>query len=129
MDPTFTYPGDTASVSPILAVVYVLVFLAIYGYFAYSLMVISKKTNTPHPWMSWIPVLNLFQLIKAAGKSYWWILLMIVPFVNIFASVYIWMEIARRRGFPNWMGLLMIIPIANLILPGYFAFAEPTKKV
>jgi hypothetical protein len=133
MDPTLygssygsTY-GSTA-MSPVVSIVYFLFMIALYVYFAYSLMVISKKTNTPHPWWSWVPILDMFQLIKAAGKSYWWILLFFVPIVNLFVAIYIWMEVARRRGFPNWWGILMIIPLVNLVIPGYLAFAEAKKK-
>jgi len=98
--------------------------LAFYVYFAYSLMVIADKTKTPNSWMAWIPVLNAFLMVKAAGKSYWWILLFFIPLVNIVIAVIIWMEIAKRRNKPSWLGILMLVPLVNFIIPGYLAFSE-----
>jgi hypothetical protein len=48
--------------------------------------------------------------------------------VNVVLAIYIWMELAKRRGFESWLGLLMIIPLVNFVIPGYLAFAEPKKK-
>ena len=103
-------------------------YLCIYLYFAYTMMVIANKTKTPNSWMAWVPILNLFLMVKVAGKSYWWILLLLIPIVNAVVAVYLWMEISRRRGFSSYLGLLLLIPIlGTLFLPAYVAFAEPPK--
>ena len=100
------------------------VYLAMYVYIAYALMVIANKTKTPNSWMSWVPVLNVFLMLKVAGKSYWWFLLLLIPLVNIVVAIIIWMEIAKRRNKPSWLGVLMLIPLVNLVIPGYLAFSE-----
>ena len=98
--------------------------LAFYAYMAYALMVLADKTKTPNSWMAWVPLLNAFLMVKIAGKSYWWILLFIIPLVNIVCAVIVWMEIAKRRNKPSWVGVLIIVPLVNLIVPGYLAFSE-----
>lgn len=98
-----------------------------YIYGSWTLMVIAQKVGEESPWMAWVPVLNIILMLKVAKMSPWLVLLIIVPFVNIVLFVIVMMKVAERRGFPNWLGLLCLVPVANIILPGYLAFAEPSK--
>ncbi|MDO8736811.1 MAG: DUF5684 domain-containing protein [Thermoleophilia bacterium] len=102
-----------------------IIWAAIYAYFAFSLMTIANKTGTENAWFAWIPILNFILMLNIADKPIWWILLMFIPFVNIVIAIMIWMAIAEARGFPNWWGILLIVPIVGVIVPGYLAFAEP----
>lgn len=101
--------------------------LVVYLYFAWCLYTMAKKTSTPYAWMAWIPVLNIFLFVKVAGKSYWWIILLLIPLVNIVAMILLYMSIAERLRHPSWLGVLMIIPVVNLVIPGYLAFATGTE--
>ena len=87
-------------------------------------MQIAKRTNTPSGWMAWIPILNIYLMCKLAGKSGWWIILLLIPFVNIIAAIIIWAEIAKKLGKPAWWGVLILIPIVNIIIPGILAFGK-----
>ena len=72
-------------------------FLAIIGLYVYVsivLMKIAKKTNTPHAWMAWIPILKNYLLCKIAGKSIIWFILLFIPFISIVAAV----VLLRCRG-------------------------------
>ena len=105
--------------------IYLFFCLASYIYFAICLMLIAKKTSTPNSWMAWIPVLNLYLMCKAAGKSGLWILLLLIPFVNVVALILLWAGMAARLGRPAWWGILMIFPLVNVILMGILAFSKP----
>lgn len=96
-----------------------------YVYMGLTLMTIAKKLNHESPWLAWIPLANIYLMVKLADLSGWMMLLMFVPLVNIGLAVYIWMKMAERRGFEMWLGILMIVPVAQLIIPGYLAWAEP----
>ncbi len=104
----------------------VVMFLALYCYMGYSLQVLSRKTNTPDAWMSWVPILNIFQIIRIAGKPLWWFILFLIPLVNIVMAIIVWMSVAERVGKPSWLGILMIVPVVNLVIPGYLAFSDST---
>jgi hypothetical protein len=95
-----------------------------YVYLAICLQTIAKKTNTPDGWLAWIPIANGILMLNIAHKPVWWIVLLLIPLVNIVISVIVWMEIAKVRGKPEWWGILMIVPVLNLIAPGYLAFAD-----
>ncbi|MBM3204903.1 signal peptidase I [Candidatus Uhrbacteria bacterium] len=100
------------------------VYLALYVYFAAALMAIAKKTGTKNGWFAWIPILNVFLMLKVAGKPYWWFILLLIPFVNIIIAIILWMKIAERVGKPSWWGILMLVPVVNLIVPGYLAWSK-----
>jgi hypothetical protein len=99
-------------------------FLVFYVYHALALQAIARKTNTENAWFAWIPILNIILMLNVAKKPLWWILLFLIPLVNIVFIVIVWMAIAEARNKPNWWGILTIVPVANLIVPGYLAWSD-----
>jgi hypothetical protein len=98
--------------------------LAAYVYMALALQTIAQKTNTQNGWLAWIPIANIVLMLNIARKPVWWILLCLIPLVNIIIIIMIWMGVAEARGKPGWLGILMIVPLANLIVPGYLAWSD-----
>ncbi|MCC6272740.1 MAG: hypothetical protein IT572_04685 [Deltaproteobacteria bacterium] len=74
--------------------------------------------------MSLIPIVNIVFILQLAQKPIWWIILLIIPIVNLVILVLVWMKIAERRGKPGWWGVLMLIPIANFIVLLILAFGK-----
>ena len=103
--------------------VFLIIGLAFYVYSSLAFMAMAKKTNTENGWMAWVPILNIYLMVKIAGKPGWWFILMLIPFVNFIVAIIIWMAIAERCGKASWMGLLILVPIANIILPGLLAWS------
>lgn len=107
---------------------YSLVILGFYVYLALALQTIAKKTNTPNTWFAWIPFLNIILMLQIADKPLWWIILLLIPIVNIIAGIVItiivWMAIAEKSRKPSWWGILMIVPFVNFIVPGYLAWSK-----
>jgi hypothetical protein len=111
----------------IFGVVWALMFIPMYIYYALSLMTIAKKLNVPNAWLAWIPIANIVLFFQCAGLSPWLTILMLIPGLNIIGlifMVYGYMKIAERRGFQSWLGLLIIVPVVGFIIPGYLAWAE-----
>jgi|SRR5277367_1449995 len=104
--------------------IFCIFFLIAYVYHALALQTIATKTNTENPWLAWIPIANLILMLNISRKSIWWILLFLIPGVNIVILIILWMGIAEARNKPNWWGILIIVPVANLIVPGYLAWAD-----
>ncbi|MDD4182714.1 MAG: DUF5684 domain-containing protein [Candidatus Omnitrophica bacterium] len=104
---------------------FVLLIVAIlfYVYNSLCLQKIAAKTNTPFGWFAWLPILNVFLILMIANKSFWWLILLLIPLVNLACIIIIWMEIAKRRNKPAWLGLLMMLPVANFLVIGYLAFS------
>jgi hypothetical protein len=91
---------------------------------ALCLQTIAKKTNTENAWLAWIPIVNIILMLNIAKKPLWWIILLLVPLVNIVIMIVVWMAIAEARGKPSWWGILMIVPLVGIIVPGYLAFSD-----
>jgi hypothetical protein len=113
--------GGIAIVIILVALVFV---AAAYCYFALALSTIARKTNTENAWWGWVPILQILLMLNVAKKPIWWIVLCLIPFVNIVIFIIVWMAIAEARGKPNWWGILIIVPVVSLIVPGYLAWAD-----
>ena len=98
--------------------------IIIYAYFAFCIMTIANKVGVENSWFAWIPILNVVLLVQIADKPLWWLILFLIPLVNIIIAIVIWMAIAEKCGKPNWLGILMIIPFVNFIIPAYLAFSD-----
>lgn len=105
-------------------VLYSVLWIALYVYLALCLQFLAKKTNTPNPWFAWIPIANIFLMLKIAQKPLWWFILILISPVNIVIGIIIWMKIAERRGKPSWVGILLIVPVVGIAIPGYLAFSK-----
>lgn len=98
--------------------------LACYVYVALALQTIAQKTNTENPWFAWVPILNIILMLNVAKKPIWWIILFLIPIVNIVIAVMVWMAVAEARNKPSWWGVLMLVPVVSLIVPGYLAWSD-----
>ena len=103
---------------------FLLFVLAMYVYCALAVQTIAQKTNTENPWLAWIPIVNIILLLNIAKKPIWWIVLFLIPLVNIIIGVIVWMAVAEERKKPNWRGILIIVPFVGLIVPGYLAWSD-----
>jgi hypothetical protein len=101
-----------------------LIGLAVYVYTALAVQTIAQKTNTENPWLAWIPIANLILLLNIAKKPIWWIVLCLIPLVNIIIFIIVWMAVAEARGKPGWVGVLLIVPVLGALMPGYLAWAD-----
>lgn len=107
-----------------IGIIYFIIMVVGYIYFAICLMKIAKKTNTENGWFAWIPILNVFLMLMIAKRPLWWFILMLIPIVNLIIGIIVWMAIAEARGKPNWIGILMLVPFLNIIILGYLAFSK-----
>lgn len=107
-------------------------YLLIYIFVAYVLAKIGNKLGwsmgKAFAW-AFIPILNIFYILKLAEKPMWWIILMIIPIVNIVIMVLVWMRISVRLGKPEWWGFLMLIPFVNFIIPLILAFGKTEARI
>jgi uncharacterized protein DUF5684 len=82
-------------------------------------------------WMAIIPILNLYVLVKMAGKEGWWILLMLIPIVNFVVLFIVYIEIAHRfdrsTGFGVGMALLGVIFVPMIGFGDAAWTAEPVE--
>lgn len=49
-------------------------------------------------WASIIPIYNLYIWCKIVGRPWWWILLMLIPFVNFILAIILCIDLAKSFG-------------------------------
>ena len=64
-------------------------------------------------WVGLVPILNVFGLLKMAGKPFWWAVLYLVPVLNVIVHVVVSVSVARSFGKSALFGLIMAIPLAT----------------
>jgi hypothetical protein len=102
------------------------IMLLVYLFHCYCCMLICQKTGNPPGVLVWVPVLQLFPLLRAAGMSGWWFLAYWVPVLNLVAQVLWCFNIAKARSQSVWFGVLLLLPIINLFAILYLAFSDGT---
>lgn len=107
----------------VLAVMLIVIGIALV-LFCYPLFVIAKKTGAQYPYIAFIPLLNYYLMCKISGRPVWWILLFLIPFVNMVIDIIVWTDIAKVRQKPAWLGLLVVVPLLNLFMMWYVALSD-----
>lgn len=102
----------------------VLIVFGAYAYLGTAFQTLAQKAKTPHTWLAWIPLANVFYWNAIARKPWHWYVLYVIPGVNIIFMAATWTAIAEMNHKPWWLGLLILVPFVNLILPGYLAFSK-----
>lgn len=119
---TYTYTDNTGLLAG-FGVGFFIVMIVFYLFMAYCIKLIADKTgHGEKSWWAWIPILNYLLLIEIAGKPMWWIVLMLIPFVNIVVMIIVMMEVAKARGKEPFWGIIAAI-VSVVGLP-YLAFSD-----
>jgi hypothetical protein len=124
-DPSIPHvnPGGIVAMSGFLIFCFVMALVG-YVYVALALQTIANKTNTANAWLAWIPLANIVLMLIVARKPIWWLLLLVIPLVNIVVGVIVWMAVAEARGKPGWWGIVVLVPVIGIIVPGYLAWSD-----
>ena len=107
-----------------------LVALAALLYFShcYCCMLICQKAGQKPGFLVWLPVLQLFPLLRAAGMSAWWFLAWFVPLLNLLAYVLWCFNIAKARNKTAWVGLFLLLPVTSLLAFLYLALSGGVER-
>jgi hypothetical protein len=99
------------------AAVLVVVYIAIYVLIVAGLWKTFTKAGQPG-WTSIIPILNTLVILKLVKRPLWWIILMLIPCVNIVVWVIVANDLSKAygHGVGFTVGLVLLAPIFILIL-------------
>ena len=95
------------------------VILVIVAYVVYVLPLFGVFSKAREPgWAAFIPIWNLLVLLKIVGRPWWWILLFIIPVVDIVVAIVVWYDLSKSfgRGVAFTVGLVFLSWIFLLIL-------------
>ena len=77
-------------------------------------------------WGSIIPILNLYFLCKIAGRPGWWLLLMLIPVVNLIVWIIVCVDIAKNFG--KGAGFGIGLALLGFIFFPILAFSDATYQ-
>ena len=109
----YSYSTEGKPPSPLSMIVGLLIALLL----IVAMWKVFTKAGQPG-WASIIPIYNLYIWCKIVGRPGWWILLMLIPFVNIIVGIILCIDMAKSfgkgAGFGIGLALLGVIFIPIL---------------
>lgn len=92
----------------------IVISLAIFVLMIVSLWKIFTKAGKPG-WACIIPIYNIIVLLEIVGKPWWWLLLMLIPIVNMVFAI--WMLNLLSKSFGHEVGFTL-----GLLFLGFIFF-------
>jgi len=104
----YSYSAQSTAPSPFATIIALLVTLVV----IVAMWKVFTKAGQPG-WASIIPIYNLYIWCKIVGRPAWWIILMLIPFVNFIICIILCIDLAKSfgkgAGFGIGLALLGII--------------------
>ncbi len=105
--------GDLFALSTGITIFWFVVFLVL----IISYWKIFEKAGEPG-WAAIIPIYNVIILLKIVGRPIWWIVLLLIPFLNIIFLIIVVLDLAKafNKGSGFAIGLLLLGIVFSPIL-------------
>jgi hypothetical protein len=96
-------------------------FFLAYVVSAFPLALVFKKAEQT-AWAAFVPVYNVIVLLETVGRPVWWIVLLLVPIVNVVAIVMVMYDLARSFGHGG--GLTVALVLVTFFALCYLGFGQ-----
>jgi len=87
------YAAQAKGPGPVFWICYLAVLILLIA----AIWKVFSKAGQPG-WAAIIPIYNIYVMCKVAGRPGWWLLLVLIPFVNIIIAIILNVDIAKRFG-------------------------------
>lgn len=119
MEDPMNYYGDGLSTGGWLFILFV------FAFYIYTYWRIFEKAGKPG-WAALIPIYNTIILLEIVGKPWWWLLLFLIPGVNIIFAV--WMTNLLSLSFGKGVGFTIGLLLLSFIFYPILAFSLAEYK-
>ncbi len=104
---------ETTEVSPVTSIISLIVTIVM----IVAAWKIFAKAQKPG-WAAIVPIYNTIVLLQIIGRPIWWIILLLIPFVNIVILFIVMIDLAKSygKGAGFGIGLTLLSPIFLAIL-------------
>ncbi len=113
--------GDdaAAAAAAAMAMVILLVELVLAIIMIVGMWKVFTKAGKPG-WAAIVPIYNIIVILEIAGKPVWWIILFLIPCVNLIMAILTYMGLAKNFGKSEAYGLgLAFLPFIFFPLLGF----------
>ncbi|MGA2182456.1 MAG: DUF5684 domain-containing protein [Bryobacteraceae bacterium] len=90
-----------------------LVMMAVAVVFIIGYWKVFVKAGQPG-WAILIPIYNIYILLKVAGRPGWWVLLFLIPFVNIVIMLLVAIDVAKSFGQSAVFGVVLLFLLSGI---------------
>jgi hypothetical protein len=89
-----------------------IVWLALVVLMIAAMWKVFQKAGEPG-WAAIVPIYNLYIILKIAGKPAWWLILFLIPFVNLVVAIIAYVAFAQafNKGVGFALGLAFLAPV------------------
>jgi hypothetical protein len=100
-------------------IVFWIVYAAIFILWIAGLWKTFDKAGEPG-WAAIIPIYNAIVLLKIAGRPIWWVILYLIPVVNLIIAILVSIDVANRFGKGAGFGIgLALLPFIFYPILGF----------
>jgi hypothetical protein len=93
--------------------------LAIFVVVVIGLWKVFEKAGKPG-WAAIIPIYHLIVLLEIVKRPIWWIVLFLIPVVQLFAFIVVGLELAKRFGKSQAFGIgIALLPVIFIPILGF----------
>ena len=103
----------------------IVIYIAILVLMIASQWVIYQKAKKPG-WACIVPIYNIIVLLEIVGKPWWWLLLMLIPFVNIVLGI--WVINLLSKSFGKTEGFTVGLILLSIVFYPILAFGDAKYK-
>jgi hypothetical protein len=93
--------------------VFSLVMLAVAVVFIVGMWKVFEKAGQPG-WAALIPIYNAYIIIKIAGRPGWWLLMLLIPLVNIVFCLLLAIDVAKAFGQSAVFGVVLLFLLGGI---------------
>lgn len=105
----------------LIAIIYIVIVLPVIIITIIAEWKIYTKAGQPG-WACIVPIYNTFILLKIIGKPWWWLLLFIIPGVNVIFTI--WMTNLLSKSFGKSVGFTLGLIFLSFIFYPILGFGE-----
>lgn len=91
--------------------------LLAYLFYGYCMFKIFKKAGREDAWAAFVPIYNVVVMLDIVKKPIWWIILFLIPFVNLYASWVVNDRLAKGFGKETPIYTILLFFFGFIFIP------------
>lgn len=119
------YEGMDSAAAAGMGIGVMIFYLILYVFYGFCMYKIFQKAGREDAWAAFIPIYNLIVLLDIIKKPVWWIVLFLIPFVNIYASWVTNDRLAKGFGKETPLYTILLFFLGFIFIP-VLAFGSDT---
>ena len=112
------YSNTSSGMGAGAGIAFFLLAVVVYLFYGYCYGRIFQKAGRPL-WEGFVPIYNYYVMLKIIGRPGWWLILYLIPIVNIVITVLVYYDLSRSfgKGVGFTLGLCLLTGLGFGLVP------------